>query len=84
LDYPKERERVTSRAYTFRISAGLGLKQVEVSLNGGPWHPCRSTSGFWWYDWQGYSPGSHVLIVRGETQSGDKVISQRRQFTVKF
>lgn len=84
LDYPQEGEVVTSAQYTFRISARAGLKQVEVSINGASWQPCRATSGFWWFDWKGYQPGTQLVLARATSDTGEKVLSRRRQFTVKF
>ena len=80
IDYPQEGEHVTSKNYTFRIGAGANLQQVEVSINGGSWLPCRATSGYWWYDWRGYQSGSQILLARGFTDTGEDVISPRRQF----
>jgi len=83
VDYPKQNECITSGMYTFRISAGSGLQQIEVSLNGGSWSPCRWANGNWWFDWQASQTGSRVLLARGETSTGEKVVSARRAFTVK-
>ncbi len=84
VDYPQENERVTSTSYTFRLSPAPELKNIEVSINGGAWQPCRASAGFWWYDWQGAAAGSYILLARGETSKGDKVMSARRQFVVKL
>lgn len=84
VDYPQENERISATNYTFRISTGAELQNIEVSINGGSWQGCRASSGHWWHDWQVDQSGPHILLVRGQTQTGEKVISGRRQFTVKF
>jgi hypothetical protein len=84
VDFPQEGEAVTSSQYTLRIAAGQNLRGIEVSINGASWQPCRAAGGYWWFDWQGYASGPHVLLARGESETGKKAISHRREFSVKF
>jgi hypothetical protein len=83
IDYPKEAECIISESYCFRIGAAARLKDVEVSINGDSWHRCRSSEGYWWYDWHGYLPGAKFLLARATTPDGEKVITYRRRFTVR-
>ena len=64
LDYPKEAERITSPHYALRLSAPYELQMVEVSIDGGPWQECRKCGGHYWFDWTGYSFGSHEIGSR--------------------
>ena len=71
VDYPQADECIAHPSYTFRIGA-KGAEQVEVSINGSLWQPCRLAVGYWWYDWRDYLPGRHQVVARmvrnGETQ----------------
>lgn len=85
VDYPQEKEVVTSFEYTFRIGAGPDVSRVEVSIDGGQWQPCRESVGFWWYDWSGYAAkAARQLSARATTQDGRIVESQTRRFSVKL
>lgn len=70
IEYPRRHERVTSDRYTFRIATG-SEGPVEISIDKGPWTPCRSAVGYWWYDWQGYDAGRHEARVRVRTKEGE-------------
>ena len=63
VDFPREGEEVLSGHYAVRVSAE-GAEDVEVSVNDGPWQPCRAAAGFFWYDWAPSEPGTHVILVR--------------------
>ena len=69
VDYPQEGEVISARGYTFRIAGAA--RSVEVALDGGEWMPCRSGAGFWWFDWAGYGPGRHQLLVRARREDGE-------------
>jgi hypothetical protein len=69
IDFPEERERLRGPVYTIRLGVG-GAQQVEISIDGGPWHPCRLTSGYWWFDWSGIRLGKHTLAARMRTFDG--------------
>jgi hypothetical protein len=84
VDYPKEGEIVTSDHYALRVGAGVRLRNVEISINGGDWHRCRASEGFWWYDWHSYLPGSKFVLARATSPTGDKVITARRRFKVQL
>lgn len=81
VDFPQAGEVVTSPQYTIRIGA-IEATGVEISINDGPWQPCRLSAGYWWYDWSGYLPGKHQVKVQAHTQDGQIVTSRPRQFTV--
>lgn len=63
LDYPQLGETVVSPQYTFRIGAE-GAPAVEISINDGPWQPCRESVGFWWYDWRPDASGPCTAVAR--------------------
>jgi len=82
VDFPRGGERVASREYSLRISTeATGL--VEASIDGGPWRPCRESSGFWWYDWSGYAAGPHCAFARVTLHRRRRLISARRDFVVE-
>jgi hypothetical protein len=79
VDFPLEREIVTSAEYTVRIST-TAVQGVEVSIDGKEWRPARESVGFWWYDWSGYGAGPHTVEAR--IPSGKRFLkSKPRQFT---
>lgn len=80
VDYPRSEEAINPAAYTIRVGAPEGSKP-EVSIDGGPWLPCRFASGYWWYDWSGYLSGEHRLIARIKTKDGQTALSPYRAFT---
>ncbi|HEX4048700.1 MAG TPA: hypothetical protein VH309_12730 [Elusimicrobiota bacterium] len=83
IDYPKRHERISSPAYTFRLSAALERDEsVEISVDDGPFRPCRFAAGYWWYDWAGYRSHHHRLIARIVSPDGDVVSEAARRFAV--
>lgn len=70
VDFPAQDEAIASAHYTFRLSAPERAESVDVSIDQGPWLPCRKAEGFWWYDWSGYGDGAHELIARTPGKSG--------------
>lgn len=80
IDYPLEREIISSAVYTFRLSA-LTPASVEISFDGQEWRPCRESVGFWWYDWAGYQGGTYTVQARMVGQDGRITSSKLRQFT---
>lgn len=42
-----------AREYTFRVAAPETADEVDVSIDRGPWRPCRRAAGYWWFDWSG-------------------------------
>jgi len=63
LDYPKAQERISSPEYTFRVGSKVH-GSVEISVDGGPWQPCRPAAGYWWFDWRCEKPGRHKAAAR--------------------
>jgi hypothetical protein len=80
IDFPREGERITSGHYAVRISAAVPA--VEVSVNSGPWHKCRHSVGFHWFDWANSSKGSHRLIARVVSPDGGGAQSAPRSCQV--
>lgn len=83
IDYPAQDEKIDSREYSLRISASEAGMNVDVSIDQGPWLPCRKASGHWWYDWSGYDAGEHEVIARTRaTESSRWVVSLPHEFFV--
>src|ERR1019366_449379 len=66
IDYPVQNETLTGPHYNVRLGVG-GANLVEISIDKGPWLPCRLTSGYWWYDWSQIALGKHTLVARIRT-----------------
>ena len=81
VDYPKNLETITSRHYSVRIGAS-DCTGVDISINDQPWQPCRHTVGYWWFDWNNIQPGTHQLVARMHTRTGEYQISKRRRCKV--
>ena len=69
IDYPQQNERLFAPMYVMRLGVG-GAEAVEISIDKGPWQPCRLTSGYWWYDWAAIPTGKHQLVARMRTTDG--------------
>lgn len=80
IDYPAAAETIALGHYTVRVGASEPLVEAEVSIDRGPWRPCRHACGMWWYDWTGYSPGPHQIAARGISRSGEHANSTLRRF----
>jgi hypothetical protein len=73
IDYPIEFEKIKSYHYAVRIGASKD-GYVEVSFNNGEWLPCRFASGYWWFDWMYFNPGSYILLARLVSPKGDIIL----------
>ncbi|OGS41549.1 MAG: hypothetical protein A2506_06390 [Elusimicrobia bacterium RIFOXYD12_FULL_66_9] len=82
IDYPAVDETINSSHYTFRLSVPEEVSYVEISVDRGPWQPCRSACGFWWADWSNFQPGAHTLSARAVGLDGEPLNSLIRRFTV--
>lgn len=82
LDHPQQGENITAPHYTFRIGAAGDTARVEISLNDGPWQPCRNSVGYWWYDWSGYAGGRYQAAVRAQTKDNQVFTSEPCKFQV--
>ena len=83
VDFPAQREKITSSEYTFRIAATSDVELVEVSVDAGEWTLCRHASGYWWYDWSGYAVGRHTVSGRARMRDGSTMTSESRSFRVE-
>lgn len=54
--------REVSSDYALRI-AGPADGQLEVSIDGAPYRPCRYADGYWWHHWSGTLVGGHHMVV---------------------
>lgn len=82
LDHPQQGEKITAPRYTFRVGTIGAIERVEISLNQGPWEPCRNSVGYWWYDWSGYTAGRYQLAVRAQTKDNQEFTSEPCKFQV--
>jgi len=85
LDYPLENETITSRDYSFRMTAEGDIKSVMAFIDSGNnGQTCREAVGHWWYDWSGYQDGDHNVRIEARTGSGKKLVTETRSFRVAF
>lgn len=82
LDHPQQGEKITAPQYTFRIGTLGAIERVEISINTGPWQPCRNSVGYWWYDWADYATGRYQAAVRAQTKDGQKFTTEPCKFQV--
>lgn len=82
LDHPQQGEKITAPQYTFRVGTSGDIELVAISINQGPWQPCRNASGYWWYDWSGYTGGRYQAEARGQTKDGRVFASVQSNFQV--
>ncbi len=83
LDYPQQGEKITAPQYTFRAGTfGGDVELVTISINQGPWEPCRNSAGYWWYDWSGYAEGRCQAEVKARTKDGRVITSKPCKFQV--
>lgn len=80
--FPVEAEVISVPHYTVKVEALPDTKQVEVSLDGQTWEPCREALGIWWFDWQGYKAGEYEVRARAVNGKGEKEMSRWRHFSV--
>ena len=82
LDHPQQGEKITAPHYTFRVGTSGNIARVEISINKGPWQPCRNSAGYWWYDWSGYKAGRYQAEAKAWTKDGQVFTSELRNFQV--
>jgi hypothetical protein len=72
LDHPVHKETIFGNHYAIRIGASQdGF--VEISFNKGEWQPCRYAAGYWWFDWEYFTPGEYTIGVRLVDQGGNTI-----------
>ena len=69
IDHPQDDDMLSAPHYAIRLGVA-GALLVEISIDKSPWVPCRSTSGYWWYDWSGITLGKHPLSARMHLSDG--------------
>jgi hypothetical protein len=57
--------------FALRI-AGPADGQLEASIDGAPYKPCRYADGYWWYCWSGTLEGSHHMVVVVRTSAEER------------
>lgn len=48
------------------------IEGLEISIDDGPWQPCRRAGGCWSYEWTGYQPGRSQAVVRVRPRRREK------------
>jgi len=81
IDHPKNNEVIGKGHYCFRIGASK-CDSVEISLDDQPWKPCRSCVGYYWYDCNSNTVGSHQIVARLNKKGVEPLVSRRRRFKV--
>lgn len=84
LDHPLQGEKITAPQYTFRVGTIGDIELVVISINNGPWQPCRNAEGYWWYDWAGYKSGKYQAEAKAQTKDGRIFTSEPCKFQVAF
>lgn len=84
IGYPQKDEEIVSPSYTFRVGAGGDVERVEISVNKGPWQPCRYSAGYWWYDWTGYAAGRYQVGARARLKNGAETAAGPVKFRVSL
>ena len=84
IDFPREKEVITSSEYTIRLGASHDAEKVEVSIDGGDFLACRHAVGYFWFDWSGYSKVAHKISARLTSKDGRILHSDLRSFSVKL
>ncbi|HBL15717.1 MAG TPA: hypothetical protein DD417_02850 [Elusimicrobia bacterium] len=82
LEYPESNEKVNLGWYTFRIASNV-TGPVEVSIDDGPWMPCRESVGLWWFDYCCELPGKHKVVARVTNELGMVSKTAARSFSVE-
>ena len=82
IEYPQQDETVISRSYAIRVAAPASVEALDVSIDQGPWRPCRKDVGFWWYDWSDFPDGEHEIIARIRGRGGRWRMSAPRRLLV--
>ncbi len=62
IDYPNDGDILQGIHYAIRLGASNGTPQI--SFDGSDWKDCRNAGGYWWYDWQYFTPGSYKINAR--------------------
>lgn len=84
IDYPASNDVVYCGHYSFRIGAnGKKVGWVKVSVNGGSWQDCRTSNGYWWYDWWNFGTGTFFAEALALVD-GKEVRTPKRKFKVSL
>lgn len=82
VDHPKNLEVIPENIpFAVRIGASE-CSAMDISIDDQPWQPCRNAVGYWWFDWEGFTPGSHQIVARLHKNNGEFLISKRRRCKV--
>lgn len=84
MDYPADGAVIQGAEYIFRVSASSEAEAVEISIDQGPWRPCRWAAGYWWYDWEPEGAGRYQARARMRTADGLVDATPARYFRVNW
>ena len=73
IDFPVTSETVSGLHYAIRMGSSDDNNSVQIQFNGGEWLPCRSTAGYWWYDWGYFIPGTYKIVARLVDAEGNQI-----------
>lgn len=80
IDFPAAGEKISPGHYAIRISSPAG--HVDVSIDAGPWHRCRHSVGYHWFDWVCHARGTYQIVARIVSADGGEVKSKPRSCRV--
>lgn len=69
IDFPQEGEKIRAGHYAVRVGAD-GATEVEVSIDRGPWKPCRTSAGYFWIDFWSQPNEVHEIKARAKGPDG--------------
>lgn len=84
LDHPQQGEKIASPDYTLRVGTVGDVERVEISIDQGPWLPCRYSVGYWWHDWTGYPAGRHQAEAKAWARDGKVYAAGPVKFQVSY
>lgn len=79
VESPMPDEKLHGRNCCFMFRAEVE-GNVEASVDGGSWTPCRYLMGYWWLDWESKKPGQHRVVARIKAGNGADIRTEPRKF----
>lgn len=74
IKFPQENEQIFSPTYSARLELTGPCDAVEIRMDDGPWQSCRTSVGYWWFDWETLLPGFHGMEARA--LCGDRLVAE--------
>jgi hypothetical protein len=82
IDLPHPNETLPRGPYRFRVTAPADAREVRISIDDGPWQPCRHDQAHWHMDWASVATGEHVAVARLIEADGSMMVTQPRLFRI--